>query len=457
MKNNIQVSINKKMISLTVERMVMYKQTKVIELKNKNGYYYYGVFYKDQFINIAKAKKIKLHSYMHQALKNGITFDRNHPLTTQLLPNTNKFFSIKFNQLFQNLQKTYPLADITFIFQFFDSFTKKGSSQKILKNTFYELRRNGKNLKAYQLLKMYLNYTPTDRFAKDMIQHIDFQRQEMTYANIEAILEKDPDYVEAVCFDDRLQTTALELLYQIYRKQQRTLDELAVRLDVIIHHYSTVQLKEIEKLLSTRSVEDQVYILHSLSKKIENNEIDQLLFKKLLDLNDSNQLVQFIMEKQYQPTNEQISLITHHFNQADKDVLSSYFRIANKRLLQLSNEEGKMLEKMVSPFVFSFMENYNLMDILDWFEVFHQANITLPIEKKLKRMQMYKEDPDQQLALGELYLDFKQFEKSIDCFKWEMEINPDNTKAVSYLTKVYRKLGNVEEANVYQQLLKKMG
>lgn len=71
-------------------------------------------------------------------------------------------------------------------------------------------------------------------------------------------------------------------------------------------------------------------------------------------------------------------------------------------------------------------------------------------------MKQLEDDPDHQFELGELYLYFQQLEQSLDCFKWEMELNPDNTKPVQFLSKIYLELGKKEEANAYQQLLIQM-
>jgi uncharacterized protein HemY len=55
-------------------------------------------------------------------------------------------------------------------------------------------------------------------------------------------------------------------------------------------------------------------------------------------------------------------------------------------------------------------------------------------------------------TLGELYVEFGQYEKAIECFSWEMELKPTNTKPLQWLSKIYREMGMNHEADAFREL-----
>ena len=62
------------------------------------------------------------------------------------------------------------------------------------------------------------------------------------------------------------------------------------------------------------------------------------------------------------------------------------------------------------------------------------------------------ESLDDMQTLGEIYFELQQFEKAIECFSWEMELNPTKTKPLKWLAKAYHEMGQKQESEVYQQL-----
>ncbi|MFD1848735.1 tetratricopeptide repeat protein [Oceanobacillus bengalensis] len=452
-RNQFQVQSNKKHLTLTAEKLVVYKQTIIIEATDRSANTYYSIFYKNNFINGVKANKIRINSYIYRALRDGISFSGTHPLSLQLLSRQNTIHFIKFNQLIKNVEKSYSMTEVALIFLFFDSFTKQGSSNKLFQKTFYHFRRNGKNLKAYRALKSYKNYNPKSRFAHDMMHNIEFQRYEQMYSDLESLYEKDPNYVELVCFDDRSNPTSSNVLFQLYKDQNRWIDELAVRIERLQHQFSIDNEAAIGELIKDLSIDDQILIRKELVRNNNKAVLQSKLLDTLLESNHSNEIVQFTMNTNYKPTAEQLLVISDHFKKADPSVLASHFDKSSKRLMKLAIKDGSTLEKMSIPFVSSFLKSHDLNEIIEWFEPFHSKEIHLPIEQKIAKMQQFADDPDKQFALGELYLDFHQLEKSIDCFKWEMELNPNNPKPIQYLIKIYQEIGKPEEAKAYQQLL----
>lgn len=448
-----QVQMNKKKIRLTAAQLVFYKQSKVLEATDENSNYYYLVFYKNNFINGAKRNQIKINSHVHHAFKNGIYFRGEHPITTTLIKNQKSFHLITFNQLYKNIQKHYSNLETALIFSYFDSFTKLDSIHKLFKQTFYEHRRNGQHFAAYQLLKCYGQAYPNNKFSYDMLHNLQYQAYKPIYQDMTKLYEKDPIYFESSFPNFKDDQRLLELLLQMYREQNRLLDELAVRSELLQVHNSEENISATLHLLENFSLDDQLLCLRELKQL---PIIQEKRMQLLLTTEKTNDFADFLFNTDFQPTPEQLDIIITLLEQADSDVLSSYMDLSKTRLLTLCRSDARLLERLVTPFVTAFLNYYSLDDILDWLEAFRNAKFHLPIERKLIKMQAMTEDPDQQFALGELYVHFQQLEKSIDCFKWEMEMHPNNPKPVSYLSKIYDQLGQQEEATAYQQLLVQM-
>jgi hypothetical protein len=63
-----------------------------------------------------------------------------------------------------------------------------------------------------------------------------------------------------------------------------------------------------------------------------------------------------------------------------------------------------------------------------------------------------EEDPERMMELGDYYAEFQQYDKAIDCFFWEMELQPQNPIPVLRISKMYQQKGMVKEASVYQKI-----
>ncbi|RDW15543.1 tetratricopeptide repeat protein [Oceanobacillus chungangensis] len=455
-KFQFKIQMNKKNLNLIAEKLTFYKQSKIIEATDQKSNYYYLIFYKDVFINGMKTTKIKINSHVHRALTNGIHVSGTHPLTMKLINKQKSLTFIQFNPLFKQIQKHYSKLETILIFTFFDSFTKPDSITKLIRSTFYNYRREGQLFAAYRLLRVYLNYDRQNPFVQDMIHSMQFQEHEIFYQEIENIYKKDPLNAELICFDDRYDPDHISILFQLYRSEGRLFDALALRIDLLHHQFTEDQFKATEELIKDFNQDEQLEILQDLYHSSSNPMIEEKLLSPLLASGKSNELIQFILTTAYQPTNEQVQSLVNHLSETDTHVLASFFTESNKRLLSLSNHDPKILNKLVTPFVSSFLEEIPLKDIIEWFTPFHEAGIHLPIEQKLSKIKNLSDDPDQQFELGELYFQFHLFEKSIDCFKWEMELSPNDPRPVTYLSKIYQKIGNQAESNAYQQLLIQM-
>ena len=56
------------------------------------------------------------------------------------------------------------------------------------------------------------------------------------------------------------------------------------------------------------------------------------------------------------------------------------------------------------------------------------------------------------MELGDYYAEFKQFDLAIDCFFWEMELQPQDPSPVWKISKMYQSKGMIKEAAAYQKV-----
>ncbi|MDL4841841.1 tetratricopeptide repeat protein [Aquibacillus rhizosphaerae] len=456
-QNQLHVTLNKKKLTLTAQQMTFYKQSKIVEARDSNHNYYYLFFYKNDYINGTSSNQIGINSYVHRAFTHGIHMDGEHPLTVALIRQHDSFHLQTFNQLFKKLQQKYTELETALIFTFFDSFTAQDSIKKLLKKTYYQYRRNGQMLAAFQLLLIYIHHDKKDSFAQDMINNMQFRSYHQSYENLNQVYIKDPLQFEIVSFDNLKNKKHVNLLLELYKKQQRWIDELALRIHLLNIDYSSENFAIIQEMITLFNEEEQTDLLQLLSKQADNNpNLQETVLNHLIHSGRHNEAVDLVMTSDYQPNKQQLESIKISIEKADPSNLTPLINNSNERLLQLVSNDHKTLESLTTVFVSSFLREHSLDTILQWFSPYRKAKIHLPIEQKLLKMQTLEDDPDQQYALGQLYLEFHQFEKSVDCFKWEMELNPSDPKPVQSLTKALNEIGNKEEASAYQQLLIQM-
>lgn len=454
---SLQIQVQRKTIELKPAQLAVYKQSKVLEATDRNNSHYYLIFHKDRFINGIRRQHIRLNSYIHSAFTRGICFNGSHPVTIQLLNLQKSYPLISFNQLFKNIQKTHTKMEVALILSYFDSFTKQGSIPKLFKSTFYEYKRDGQNLLAFQLLKTFENYDRDNKFVHDMINDLHLQKYKSSYEELETIFEKDPLNFELAAYDCLDEKDIANLLIQLYEQQGRSIDELAIRCHQLAKRFSVKNLLILQTLMEDLPIKDRIRYLEDLRQTTRSPKVHESILQTALESGDPDLIVRTLPSINQSPGEKQLEYIIQSVEAADKQTLLEWFTgDGSQQLLKISNGSKKNLERIARPFVSAFLSKHPISDTLQWMEPFREAGIQLPVERKLKRMAAMKDDPDQQFELGELFLQFRLMDKSIDCFKWEMELRPDDPRPVTYLSKIYKEIGNTEESSVYQQLLIQM-
>ncbi|QTM98339.1 hypothetical protein ERJ70_02805 [Sediminibacillus dalangtanensis] len=456
-RETVTLMANKKTIDLKPQQMVVYRSCKIIEAVDRNDACYYLYMYKNKPLNGIRAKHIKLGSFLHRALARGISFSGTHPLTLQVLSDHPSFRSISFNQLYKKIAASHSPLETAYILTLFDSFAANEPIHKLLKNTYYKYRRNGQMLLAYKTLNIFADFAPEDAFARDMQGHLDFQRYRQRYADVKKVASSDPQHFERVSFDRLTDPETSRLLLDSLHKQNRLIDEIAVRLHLLTNRTIAEDLIVFDLIEQHFDQEQQLQFYRQLAYSPElPAALGTQLLEKLLESQQPDAVVQLLTANDIQPSDVHKQAIADCFAKADLSIFPPLFSRLNHRLLDLFSDQPQLLEPIVIRCISAFFRDYDLDTLKQWLEAFQQQGIHLPIEQKLNKMQQLEEDPEQQGTLGELYLYFHQPEKSIDCFKWEMELKPEDPKPVHLLSKVYLTLGNKDEAAVYQQLYLQM-
>ncbi|WP_407270850.1 tetratricopeptide repeat protein [Radiobacillus sp. PE A8.2] len=451
------VTDNKKPITLEATRLSVFRQSKIVEAIDAKQRHYYIFFYKDNFLTWVRPKHIVLNSYIHKAFAHGVLFDGDHPITDQVIQLHHSFSHSRFNQLYNKLTGKYTPQEISLIFTFFDSFISHKQISKLLKKTYYDFRRNGQMLSAYKILKIAVLFDENDTFSNDMISSMQFKSYEEIYKDLYALVDRDPIQLEILCFTDRSTPKKAALLLGLLRNEKRYLDELAVRLSMLNNQFSTDYWSEIKALIRSHfPQEEQQKLLYIIAEQNHHPDLQSDLFGSFLDSNDADSIVRFLVDRSVQPAPNQMPTVATNFLSAKPSTLLTLYPKLNVRLVELFKDEHVALDKIVIRTVSILLTEHTLAEVSDWLAAFRNASISLPIAQRLKKMQLLEDDPDRQLPLGEMYLELDQLDKSIDCFKWEMELKPTDPKPVQLLMNAYRKLGDKTEASTYQQLLVQM-
>lgn len=449
------ISINKKSVKLSPVQLSFYRQCQIIEAVDSNHATYYLFFIKGSFLHAGQLGAIPSESMLYRILSKGTGFSGNHPLTEALLPDNSMFHSIPLPQLIKKLSAKYGPLDAALYLTFFEGCVPAETLRLHLKKTFYYFRRNGQLLAAYKLLHYYLDLFPDEPFASDMLSNLSFQQYARRYRDSSMLSIGDSTFLEFLCFDRQYETMCFEALLRIYQNEGRWIDELASRCNYLTINNDKSNFQKIQDLIQEKfDAKQQTSFLQNLLSSISySHELGSSVFSQLISQGNHTEAIRFLIREQTPVTEAQLPLLTEGFLTVDLLPFHPDLDKINQLLVSLYSNEPLILEPILRRFITSMFPVYELSFVKDWTNAFTEAGIRLPVLGMIENMESYAEDPDQQFALGKLYFYFHQYEKSIDCFKWEMELKQYDAEPIQYLIKVYAYLGEKEEQKAYTQML----
>lgn len=109
-------------------------------------------------------------------------------------------------------------------------------------------------------------------------------------------------------------------------------------------------------------------------------------------------------------------------------------------------------EQRISQLAVSLLKEHDLKTVQEKLLPIQALLPNSTVIRKINEMVELVEDPDRMMELGDLYSEFKQFDKAIDCFFWEMELQPQDPSPVRKISKMYQNKGLLSEAATYQKI-----
>ncbi|SEN64570.1 hypothetical protein SAMN05192533_11690 [Mesobacillus persicus] len=444
-----------KSIQLHAERATFYLQGEIIEAFTNGQEVYYLLFFKQQFLTAFKAKSLRRRSFIEKAFKQGMVFEAPHPFIEILLDSNPPLKSISFNQLNKKLQMTYTLQEKAFILTFLESFIQKKQLFDEISSIFYDYRRNGQLSMGYQIVQILKGFAPNHRLVKQLTSNMEY----IKYANMynqtpEKLVAKDPVFAEKYLYSQKDSEQHFQQLSSQYEKESRWLDLMALFIYKLLKTPTTDDYRSLLHLLEKHLNEkDRVVVLEKISTQIP----DFLLLQKYLF---DHYVSSYNMGEIFKITKRQEFHLSENQAQTFGDLLNDYdlrpHSLQPEMLKSLMSTVIKFFpekaERLLHKSVTTLLQAHELPYIKEWLSSFKEVQPQLSLFEKLDTMYEISEDLDQMQTLGELYVEFEQFDKAIECFSWEMELKPTEVKPVQCLMNIYRELGMDQEADAYRHL-----
>ncbi len=453
----VTIQTKKKTKYVSIQRMAAYHAIKVVEAYDDHNECYLLFFYKNQYLTYRKVTSLGTDSRLKALFSDGIIIDAPHPLIEHLIARTQTFTFQSFNQLLHKAEQHFSDQETSLIFSFFDSFIPKDKIINLMRNKYNQFRRNGQFFKAYQILQICLDYAPNNNWARDMSHNLQYHRFEMLYDEVgPALFNKDPLYVEIHSFQNRPDDKLFSQLQEKLSQEDRWIDQIILYRDRMLTSEGAGSFANLYSLLiSHLQDEDIIYLLNELLEKGRNQkELRQALINLLIKNRHYEDAINVISNRYSTVSNDeylQVQYLLEH-----KPLDSSKLQIENMNHILVHETEPHKLEKLLRLCIPILLNKYDFTFTHQWLRPFYELEVSLPILQKLNTMAAIKDDPEHQLQLGELYYEFQQFDRAIDCFSFEMELNPHDIKPIQWLAKAYRELGKKEESLAYQNIVASM-
>jgi tetratricopeptide (TPR) repeat protein len=445
--------------NFTPQRIAFYRDMAFIETVSPQRELHYLFFYKEQFLTCKKALKLKRSSFIEQAFKEGVVFLCPHPLADRLIEKNSPLKVISFNDLHKKLQNTMTLQETAYIFRALDSFLSHEKLFRLIRNHYYQYRRNGQFLHAYKLLQILAETSPGNSWVKQTSADLNFLPYEKLYEQEpQKLLAKDPLYAASELWKNRYVHKNMETLQQLLLKRNNILTVTALMLEAVQQSPSQDTLQPLNMWLDSHfQTDDKREILYSLAKQIpENKEILQQLLQDLIESNEYEKALTLVVESPNSTSALDENMLTALFEGIQWQQTSIPIEKLNSLLISVLQQKPSKLDKILQSCVISLLKGHDIPFIADWISPLQDQNISLPIAEKIKKMNLLMDDPDHQSQLGEFYYQFNVLDRAIDCFSWDMELRPNDPQPVKWLSRLYQEKGMASEAKAYQQVLMEM-
>ncbi|MFC7062169.1 hypothetical protein [Halobacillus seohaensis] len=440
---------------LEIKRMAIYKQSKIVEASDEQGKNYYIFFYNEQYLNYVSSEKITKRSHVSDSFQKGVTITPPHPIIETVLSHQPHFKKQSFNDLFKKLQQQYTLQETALIASYFESFIKKDKLLALIKTLFYKERRDGKLLSCYRILQVLKDFAPNHNLVDAFSGDIQFTKYDERYKHgDEAILAKDPIYVEKKLYSSKHHDHSFHKLEAIYNRQSRHLDLIAIYIPRVVHTQNIDDYRTLLSLISEQFGDvNTLPILEDLYKRgLELETLHHDLLDAYMEFGKLEDVLTLISEKELALEPSQYQELVTIVKQKEISADSIPPEELRKLILTLCESKDDQASDILHQAVTSLLQGHTLSYILEWAKPLRGIPTAEPILQNVDEMNDISEDPNQQRRLGELYHFFQHHHQAIECMSWDMELSKEDPQPVQWLAKLYHELGMEEEHKAYQQL-----
>ncbi|SMQ64792.1 hypothetical protein SAMN05444673_1098 [Bacillus sp. OV166] len=455
MPTEMSIKDKKHNVKGNIIRAAVFTRSKVIEVMTADQERYYLIYYKNSLIYGEKLDRIEEGTFIDKAFHEGIIIESPHPLLSALIPLVNVTIPNK-NNLFSQLQIHYSLQEMVHILTTLDSFFQKEEVIKIIDKVFYHFRRNGKFMKSFQIIQMLADFAPTLKSAQERLASLEFSSYNHFYhsSSLPVIQMKDPLYVELYCFKNRTNPDERILLEEIVSKQ----DDLVELLLWLENAGKSKEAKSIEKYTSIAlrfvTMEEWMLILAQLNINPFHVLPDsKSIIKKMLKDGNYEKAALCILDFIDDMPASYDAILLLIWENSDPSFVIEHLDEFIKLLQHLPHaEKTRQFEQKVFQFAEILLKEHDLKTVHEKLIPIQKVIPDLDVIRKISEMVNLLEDPDRMMELGDYYAEFKQFDQAIDCFFWEMELQPQNPSPVRKISKMYQSKGMVKEASAYQKI-----
>ncbi|KZZ84066.1 tetratricopeptide repeat protein [Bacillus sp. SJS] len=438
-----------KPLQLQVKRLAFYNRMRIAETVHPEKGTCYLFFYQNQFLT-GKHTTPKKGSMLSRAFRNGIVLDAPHPLIDALFTPPQVFQLRTVTQLFKSLSKQLTPQETVYILSHFDSFVSKDKITEACKSFFFQYRRSGQFRMAHQVLMTLLDADSKNQWASELSQHMDYLKYRLLYeggyTEMKAI---DPLHAEVLCRKKKKTEPSFTRLQKLLSEQNRWMDQAALYIKYFKNEEepSPEYYEQFTKLLAAHfSNRERAIILWDTCKdQVKDGKAQQDLVDALLSDNRLEDAVSVLIGSQDCNSEQLMALLSNpdlDYKRLDEEKFQTFF---------ISLEDQKACGQLLRIMVPNMLKHREFSAVLSWL-----LPIPSLLTENFKKMAAYQDDPEQQLELGRLYVELKQYQKAIDCFSWEMELNPSNPEPVQWLSKTYKEMGMSQEAKAYMSVLHTM-
>ncbi|WP_456277019.1 hypothetical protein [Bacillus sp. AK128] len=446
-------------IMLNIQGLYQFQGYQVVEAFTvQKDECYYLFFYKNKFLTGKKTIKLKRTSTLANVLTKGIYLSSPHPIIQSLVSSHSHYSLPKINKTWKSIKKEYDPIEAAHILTIFDSYLKKETVISSLKEICLQFRRDGKFLMAFRLLQLILQKYPKNEWAQSLISHLDYQKYTFRYqSELVTLLQFDSLYVENQLYLKLDEVKSFNLLQAQLRKYSRHLESLTLYNHRLTHYTENFeeQLSDLLKYSLERpniDLSSYLFSIYNQTKRTENKEkLQHFLLSQLINHNQYEDAFQLLTDYKNPFSETQLEFLITIVENLDSTYILPFDQFSSQNLVDANTKQLDLLLQALLPRLF---KQHDINFVYQWLQpLFH---IPLHMISKIKKMYSIKEDPEQQHVMGELYYEIHQIPQAIECFLWDVELNPTNPHSISWLTKLYHELGMFDESKSYQYLYKQI-